>query len=99
MGAGFSAQVIPGSARIPPGGSVTLRCSHNSSDQSVRYSWSREDGQALTGFQFETLGRSKDRLRISSAGVGDSGVYICSVETDSGTLTGRSDVFVGKFVF
>ena len=64
------------------------------------YSWSREDGKPIPmdSGRFERSGRNLEMLRITSAEASDSGVYICTVETDDGDLTAKGTVIIGKFV-
>ena len=80
--------------QVSPGEFVRLTCSHNSQDRSVRYSWSRQDGNPLPSFRFEIGGRRGEILRISLTEVSDSGVYVCKVQTDFGELVGQGQVIV-----
>ena len=93
------AVVTPERQGSSPGSSVVLRCSHTSSDPSVEYSWSREDGQPIPmdSGRFERGGRNMEILRITLAEASDSGVYICTVTTDDGDLTAKATVIIGKF--
>ena len=93
------AAVDPERQGMSPGSTVNLQCSHTSSDPSVEYSWSREDGQPIPmdSGRFERGGRNMEILRITLAEASDSGVYICTVTTDDGDLTARATVIIGKF--
>ena len=93
------AAVNPERQGLSPGESAVLTCSHTSSDTSVTFSWSREDGKpiAVDSGRFEFSGRNNERLLITSAEASDSGVYICTVETDDGDLTAKGTVIIGEF--
>ena len=80
-----------------PGSTVVLRCSHTSENQDSAIEWFGEDGESIkTNGKFEIGGSRGEQLRINSAEVSDSGVYVCRVQAPEGVLEGRGEVLVGK---
>ena len=90
--------MTPAQSNVVPGDSVSLRCSHTSTDRGASYAWERLDGMDMmsTG-RFEASGRSGEVLRIIFAEEADSGVYVCRVTSSQGVQTGTAQVFVGKW--
>jgi len=91
------AEVIPSLQGASPGSIVMLTCRANNVVGSVEFVWSRADGvEFMENNRFEVTGDVGDMLRITSAEVSDSGVYICTIRTSDGDLTGQGDLLIGS---
>ena len=94
---GFSVRVAPAQSNVLPGRSVSLTCSHTSTDRGASYTWERLDGMdMMTTGRFEASGRNGEVLRITFAEEADSGVYVCRVTSSQGVQTGTAEIFVGE---
>ena len=55
--------VTPAQSDVAPGDSVSLRCSHTSTDRGASYAWERLDGMDMMAIgRFEASGRSGEVL-------------------------------------